>query len=126
MSRYFHSATAPKKGRPNQGKTHRSLPKHKFPRSFHVTFTPNHWSNTEKSVEYFKHIIFPYLEKVKEETGYPEEQKSLVIMDTFKGQDNNVLKTPCEENHCVVVLVPNKLTNKFRWTNQRRNLYPTN
>ena len=52
-----------------QGKTHRSLTKHKFPKGFHVTFTPNHWSNTEKSVEYFKHIVFPYLEKVKEEKG---------------------------------------------------------
>ena len=77
-------------------------------------FTPNHWSSSEKSVEYFKHIIFPYLEKVKEEKGCPEEQKSLVIMETFKGQDNDVLKTLCEENHCVVVLVPNNLTNKFQ------------
>ena len=44
------------------GKTERSLPKYSFPPSFSVTFTENHWSNTEKSDEFFKEIIFPYLE----------------------------------------------------------------
>ena len=76
-----------------QGKTKRCLPKFKFPRSFSVTFTENHWSNTEKTMEFFEKIIFPYLEKVKEENGYPEEQYSLVIMDTFKGEDNDIMDT---------------------------------
>ena len=31
------------------GKTEGGLPKYSFPRSFSVTFTENHWSNTEKS-----------------------------------------------------------------------------
>ena len=97
-----------------QGKTKRCLPKHKFPKTFHITYTKNHWSNTEKSVEYFKHVIFPYLKKVKTEKGYPEEQMSLIIMDTFKGQDNETLSKLCADNHCVVVLVPNNLTNKFQ------------
>ena len=96
------------------GKTKRSLPKFEFPSSFSVTFTENHWSNTEKSIEFFEEIIFPYLEKVKNENGYPEEQHSLLIMDTFKGRDNETLYNLCLENNCEIVIVPHNLTNKFQ------------
>ena len=42
---------------------------------------------------FFDEMVFPYLQQVKEEKGLPQEQHSLVIMDTFKGQDNDILKT---------------------------------
>ena len=74
------------------GKTERILPKYYFPPSFSVTFTENHWSNTEKSAETFKEIIFPYLKDTKRSKSYPLEQHTLIIMDTVKGQDNNTLK----------------------------------
>ena len=32
---------------------------------------------------------------VKRENGYPEEQYAVIIMDTFKGQDNDRLKELC-------------------------------
>ena len=48
-----------------KGKSERSLPKFTFLSSFHVTFTPNHWSNLEKCEELFKFIIFPYLRNKK-------------------------------------------------------------
>lgn len=51
---------------------------------------------------------------VKEEKGYPKEQHCLIIMDTFKGQDNDVLKELCSDNNCKVVIVPHNLTNKFQ------------
>ena len=35
------------------GKTDQCLPKYSFPPSFSVTFTENHWSNTEKSIDFF-------------------------------------------------------------------------
>ena len=60
----------------------------------------------EKAVEHFEKVIFPFFQKTKEEYNYPKEQMSLVIMDTFKGQDNNVLKELCEKNFCEVVIVP--------------------
>ena len=96
------------------GKTARSLPKYEFPASFSVGFTKNHWSNTDKSIEFFDEIIFPYLQQVKEEKGLPQEHHSLVIMDTFKGQDNDILKEFCSKNRCEVVIVPHNLTNKFQ------------
>ena len=68
------------------GKTERSLPKHSFPHSFPVTFTENHWSNTDKSVEFFKEIIFPYLEDTKRSKSYPLEQYALIIMTPLKGK----------------------------------------
>ena len=97
-----------------KGKTKRSLPKSKFPNSFSVTFTENHWSNTDKSVEFFEEIIFPYLDKVKKENRYPNEQYSLNVTDTFKGQDNDTLKGLCSQNNCEVVIVPHNLTHKFQ------------
>ena len=55
------------------GTTRRSLPNYDFPVSFSVRFTKNHWSNTDKSIEFFNEIIFRYLQKVKEEKELPEE-----------------------------------------------------
>ena len=50
----------------------------------------------------------------KEEKGYPKEQHSLIIMDIFKGQDNDTLKMLCSGNNCEIVIVPHNLTNKFQ------------
>ena len=41
------------------------------------------------SVESFEKITFPYLEDIKREKGYPSERHSVLIVDTFKGQDND-------------------------------------
>ena len=43
-----------------------------------------------------------------------EEQMSLVIMGTFKGQDNFVLMGLCTKYYCEIVIVPNNLTNIFQ------------
>ena len=96
------------------GKTERSLPKYSFPSSFLVTFTENHWSNTKKSVEFFKEIFFPYLKDTKRRKSYLLELHALIIMDTFKGQGKDILKKLCAENNCDVVIVPHNLTNKFQ------------
>ena len=90
------------------------MPKFKFPNSFSVTFTENHWSNADKLVRFFEEIICPYLDKVKKENRYPNEQYSLIVIDTFKGQDNNTLKELCSKNNCEVVIVPHNLTHKFQ------------
>ena len=97
-----------------EGKTKRCLPNFDFPAGFNVTFSNNHWSNTEKSKELFKDIIFPYLEKVNVNLKYPKEQLSLIIMDTFKAQDNEAVLELCQKNNCEVIIVPYSLTNKFQ------------
>ena len=95
------------------GTTPHSLPKYDFPVSFSVGFTKNHWSNTDKSIEFFDEIIFPYLQQVKQEKESPQKQHSLVIMGAFKGQDRGILKEFCSKISCEVVIVPHNLTNKF-------------
>ena len=42
---------------------------------------------------------------------------SLVIMDTFKGQDNQEVAKVCRENNCVFIIVLHNLTNKFQLLN---------
>ena len=68
----------------------------KFRATFNVTYSDNHWSNTANSIELFEQIIFPYVNNVKKSFNYPEEQMSLVIMDTFKDQvDDDVIMELC-------------------------------
>ena len=46
------------------GETKRCLAKFIFPRSFHVTYTKNHWSNQVKVTEHFEKVIFPFLDQI--------------------------------------------------------------
>ena len=96
------------------GKTKLSTFKYDFPSCFDVTFTPNHWSSYEKYVKLFEKIIFPYLKAKNEELGYPKKQYSLIVMDTFKGQDNAEIKALCLKNDCELVIVLHNLTDKFQ------------
>ena len=51
------------------GKTKRSIPKYGVFCCFHVTFTPNHWSNFAKCLRLFEEIILLYPKAKKEELG---------------------------------------------------------
>ena len=73
-----------------------------------------HWSNTEKSLSFFKKIVLPYFKNVRKVKGYPDEQMSLIIMDTFKGQGNDEVAKLCRSNNCALIVVPHNLTNKFQ------------
>ena len=77
------------------GETKRCLPNFQFPRTFQIAYTKSHCSNQTKVIEYFEKDIFPYLKKIKVQKGYPKEQMSLVIMDTFKGQDSDEMRKFC-------------------------------
>ena len=47
-----------------EGNAKRCSPKYIFPASFDVTFSENHWSNTEKSLSFFNKIVFPHFKNV--------------------------------------------------------------
>ena len=38
----------------------------------------------------------------------------LVIMDTFKGPDNDEMRKFCAKNSCEIFIIPHNLTNKFQ------------
>ena len=60
-----------------KGKTKRSLSKFKFPSTFSPSYKENHWSNTEKSIEFFEQIIFPYSRWLKEKMDTLKNSKLL-------------------------------------------------
>ena len=97
------------------GKTDRCHPIGiEFPRGFHITHSPNHWSNEELAIQHISEIVIPYVEKMKEELGLPSDQKSLLIYDVFKGQTTERYKEFIQENDLVNVHVPPNLTQKFQ------------
>ena len=66
----------------------------------------------------------------KKELGYPEEERSLIIMDTCKNQDSDEMKQLSTKNNCELVIVQHNLTKKFQplgiCTNQAEKNYISN
>ena len=44
----------------------------------------------------------------------PIDQKAMLIFDVFKGQVTEKVNSVIEENNCVIVHVPNNMTDKFQ------------
>ena len=44
-----------------QGKTPACLPRFVFPDNWNMTFTQNHWSNEDKTLEYIPKVILPFV-----------------------------------------------------------------
>jgi len=51
-----------------EGKTDRCLPQYKFPSSWHITHTDNHWSNEITMKQYVEMIIVPYINNKRKES----------------------------------------------------------
>jgi hypothetical protein len=65
------------------GRTSRCLPGVSFPKTWHITFTANHWANEKTTIDY---IILPYIKDTREELSLSSNHPALVIFDRFKGQ----------------------------------------
>ena len=57
---------------------------------------------------------FPFFQKTKRKHCDPKKQMSLVIMDTFKSQDREVLKEFCAKTFRELLILPHNLINKFQ------------
>jgi len=51
----------------NLGTTCACLPANKFPDSWHITYTHNHWCNEETVKLYIEKVIVPFMQKKKDE-----------------------------------------------------------
>ena len=51
-----------------------------------LSYTPNHWSNEDKMIEYIESVILPYVEGTHKELKFSVDQPALAIFDVFKGQ----------------------------------------
>lgn len=97
-----------------QGKTTACLPRYRFPDDWHVTHTPNHWSNEDKMIEYIQSIILPYVEGKRKELKLSADQPALAIFDVFKGQQTEGVLEMLEENNIHVVSVPANCTDRLQ------------
>ena len=89
-----------------QGKTTRCLPQVKFPESWHITHSENHWSNEHTMKEYIAKIIIPYVNKKKEELKLPSNHPSLLLFDNFKAQCTPDVLQILDDNNINVCLIP--------------------
>jgi len=76
-----------------QGKTSQCQPNYNFPKEFHITQTPNHWANENKSIPMLKEILIPYIEAKRKGLDLPDKPW-LLISDVFKGQWTEIVKDP--------------------------------
>ena len=97
-----------------QGKTAASLPRYDFPDDWHVTYTPNHWSNETKMKEYIEKIILPYCAAQRQELKLSDDHPALAIFDVFRGQQTETILLLLEENHIYVVNVPANCTDRLQ------------
>ena len=66
-------------------KTRKCLPQFKFPDQLSLSYNETHYSNKKEDCKFIEEILQPYIRKVTERENLPVDQKSLVIMDLFKG-----------------------------------------
>ena len=97
-----------------QGKTSACLPRHEFPDDWHITCTPNHWSNEDKMKEYIHKIIIPYVDRKRKELKVSTDQPALAIDDVFKGQQTEDITKLLEQNNIYVVSVSANCTDRLQ------------
>ena len=97
-----------------QGKSPRSLPLIHFPNDWHVTFSPNHWSNEETMKCYIQKIIIPYIVKKREELKLAAIHPALVVFDNFNGQCTEDLFQILDDNVINFVIVPANCTDRLQ------------
>ena len=91
-----------------KGKTPRCHPSFIFPKDWHISHSPKHWSTEETMVQYVENIIVPYVENVRNTLG--DDKPALVIIDNFKAQITNGMNRLLESHDIHVVLLPPNTT----------------
>ena len=90
------------------------LADYQIPKDWLLSFTPNHWSNEEKTKEYLQLIIIPYIKTKQHESGLDDTFPALVIFDVFKGQTTEAMFQLLRDNNIYVVTIPANCTDKLQ------------
>ena len=96
------------------GKTERSIPKIKFPKSFSLSTNPTHFSNETESLKLMKEIVIPYFQTERKKLGLAANHSGLIIMDVFKGQTTDAVQNLLKKNNIFFTKVPASMTNLFQ------------
>ena len=97
-----------------QGKTAKCLPSFNFPPSWDITFSENHWSNTQTMVSYFEKVIFPYLQEKKAELKLEPDHPALLLFDNFKAQCTEDILKLLDTKNIDVVIIPASCTDRLQ------------
>ena len=97
-----------------QGKTSKCHPVYQFPEDWHITQSPKHWSTEETMRDYFNHIIFPYVDAVRDANGLDADFPALAIFDNFKGQVTPDITQLLEEHNIHAVKLPPNCTDRLQ------------
>ena len=93
-----------------QGKSKKCLPTVSFPKSWHVSFMPNHWATEKTTEDYINKILIPYIESKRKE----QSSSALVIFDRFKGQCTQRILSLLSSNNIHIAVVPGNCTTAIR------------
>ena len=95
-------------------KTDQSIPGYNFLENICLSANPNHFSNTEESLKYLDEVIIPYVVKERPESKLLNDQKTLMIMDVFKGQMTPQVIQHYTESNILIVNVPKNMTKYYQ------------
>ena len=96
------------------GKTPRCLPSSKFPDSWDITFSHNHWANEKTTESYLEKILFPFVQQKRSALGLDSKHPVLVIFDRFKGQCTQGILSMLDKNNVVFAIVPANCTDRLQ------------
>lgn len=97
------------------GTTEKCLPKNvQFPGDWHITCSPNHWSNESTMIDYVNQIIIPYVTNKRKELDKCQDQSAVVLFDVFKGQCVESMFKLLDDNNILYVIVPANCTDKLQ------------
>ena len=98
-----------------QGTTPRCLPKNiQFPKSWHLAYSDNHWSNKSTMTNHVRHIMLPYIFEKRKELGLDPTYQALVIFDYFEAHCQPSIFKLLEDNNIFYVLVPANCTDRLQ------------
>ena len=87
------------------------MPEVKLPKDWLLSFTPNHWSNEDKTEDYIHSIL---LEKKRAELGLSETFPAVVLFDAFKGQTTERIYRLLEANTVYTINMPANCTDNLQ------------
>ena len=70
-----------------------------FPDEFDLTNSKNQWNNETLVIQHLDNTIILYFEVIREELGLPNDQKCLLIYDSFKAQTTEKYYEHLDENN---------------------------
>ena len=97
-----------------KGKTPRCHPAVTVPQGWDFWHSPNHWSTEDTMVRYLENVIFPFVDKKREELKLEKDHPALAIFDCFKGQTTQRIYNLLEAHNIRVVQIPVNCTDKLQ------------